>query len=132
MDGCPPSVGTPALARRCDVRTKYASHLASRAALHLDLFEQPGRKRVFQHPARSRERSMSENRDERETMAPLGARARNAARAGIGGQGVLPAGQLRAEAAVRAGHDVKKSEVHGMAQRGGIVTSHVRMGRKGD
>ena len=41
-------------ARRCDVRTKYASHLASRAALHLDLFEQPGQKRVFQQPAKRR------------------------------------------------------------------------------
>jgi len=44
-------VGTPALARRCDVRTKYASHPASRSALHLDLFEQPEQKRVSQHPA---------------------------------------------------------------------------------
>jgi len=50
--------------------------------------------------------------------------------AGIGGQGVLTASQLLAEAAVRAGHDVKKSEVHGMAQRGGVVTSHVRIGQK--
>ncbi|HZY02928.1 MAG TPA: hypothetical protein VFF02_05470, partial [Anaeromyxobacteraceae bacterium] len=39
------------LLRRCDVRAKYASRLASRAALQLDLFEQPGPKRVFQHPA---------------------------------------------------------------------------------
>ena len=31
---------------------------------------------------------------------------------------------------MRAGHDVKKSEVHGMAQRGGVVTSHVRIGQK--
>jgi hypothetical protein len=43
-----------ALARRCDVRTKYASDpppvgaRASRAALYLDLFEEPGGKRVFQ------------------------------------------------------------------------------------
>ena len=50
--------------------------------------------------------------------------------AGIGGQGVLTASQLLAEAAVHAGHDVKKSEVHGMAQRGGVVTSHVRIGQK--
>ena len=50
--------------------------------------------------------------------------------AGIGGQGVLTASQLLAEAAVRAGHDVKKSEVHGMAQRGGVVSSHVRIGQK--
>ncbi len=50
--------------------------------------------------------------------------------AGIGGQGVLTASQLLAEAAAQGGHDVKKSEVHGMAQRGGVVTSHVRIGRK--
>jgi hypothetical protein len=36
----------------CDVRTKYASHLASRAALHLDLFEQPAGERVFQQAAK--------------------------------------------------------------------------------
>jgi hypothetical protein len=35
--------GVVALARRCDVRAKYASRLASRAALQLDLFEQPFR-----------------------------------------------------------------------------------------
>lgn len=50
--------------------------------------------------------------------------------AGIGGQGVLTASQLLAEAAAENGHDVKKSEVHGMAQRGGVVTSHVRFGRR--
>jgi indolepyruvate ferredoxin oxidoreductase, beta subunit len=50
--------------------------------------------------------------------------------AGIGGQGVLTASQLLCDAGVHAGHDVKKSEVHGMAQRGGVVTSHVRLGRK--
>ncbi len=57
-------------------------------------------------------------------------RTLNVLLAGIGGQGVLTASQLLAEAAVQAGHDVKKSEVHGMAQRGGVVTSHVRVGRK--
>jgi len=50
--------------------------------------------------------------------------------AGIGGQGVLTAAQLLAEAALHAGHDVKKSEVHGMAQRGGAVTTHLRFGPK--
>ncbi len=57
-------------------------------------------------------------------------RTLNVLLAGIGGQGVLTASQLLAEAAVQGGHDVKKSEVHGMAQRGGVVTSHVRIGRK--
>src|SRR3972149_9136038 len=49
LSGCQkrPICGVGALARRCDVRTNYASHLASRAALHLDLFEQPGQKRVL-------------------------------------------------------------------------------------
>jgi len=42
------------LARRCDVRTKYVSHRAARAVLHLDLFEQPGKQRVFRQPARLR------------------------------------------------------------------------------
>lgn len=60
----------------------------------------------------------------------LGERTVNVLLAGIGGQGVLTASQLLSEAAVQAGHDVKKSEVHGMAQRGGVVTSHVRIGRK--
>ncbi|MBI2113481.1 MAG: indolepyruvate oxidoreductase subunit beta [candidate division NC10 bacterium] len=60
----------------------------------------------------------------------IGGRTLNVLLAGIGGQGVLTASQLLTEAAVQGGHDVKKSEVHGMAQRGGVVTSHVRIGRK--
>jgi indolepyruvate ferredoxin oxidoreductase beta subunit len=50
--------------------------------------------------------------------------------AGVGGQGVLLVSELLSEACLRAGYDVKKSEVHGMAQRGGSVVSHVRYGRK--
>jgi indolepyruvate ferredoxin oxidoreductase beta subunit len=46
---------------------------------------------------------------------------------GVGGQGVLLASELISEAAMRSGLDVKKSEVHGMSQRGGVVTSHVRI-----
>jgi indolepyruvate ferredoxin oxidoreductase, beta subunit len=49
---------------------------------------------------------------------------------GVGGQGILLAGEVLSEAALRAGYDVKKSEVHGMAQRGGSVVSHVRYGEK--
>jgi indolepyruvate ferredoxin oxidoreductase beta subunit len=49
---------------------------------------------------------------------------------GVGGQGVLTATEILAEAAIALGHDVKKTEVAGMAQRGGVVTSHVRFGRK--
>jgi indolepyruvate ferredoxin oxidoreductase beta subunit len=48
--------------------------------------------------------------------------------AGLGGQGVLKASDILAEAAFRAGFDVKKSEVHGMSQRGGSVSSDVRFG----
>lgn len=49
---------------------------------------------------------------------------------GVGGQGVLLAGDIIAETAMAAGYDAKKSEVHGMAQRGGSVVSHVRYGEK--
>lgn len=47
---------------------------------------------------------------------------------GIGGQGVLTASEILAEAAIAKGWDVKKTEVAGMAQRGGMVTSHLRFG----
>ncbi len=49
---------------------------------------------------------------------------------GVGGQGVLLASEILTAAAVEAGYDAKKSEVHGMAQRGGVVSSHVRIGEK--
>ena len=48
--------------------------------------------------------------------------------AGLGGQGVLKASDILSEAAFRSGYDVKKSEIHGMSQRGGSVTSDVRFG----
>ena len=48
--------------------------------------------------------------------------------AGLGGQGVITASDILADAAFRAGRDVKKSELHGMSQRGGSVTSEVRFG----
>jgi len=49
---------------------------------------------------------------------------------GVGGQGVLLASEVLSEAAILAGMDVKKSEVHGMSQRGGVVSSHVKFGTK--
>ncbi len=49
---------------------------------------------------------------------------------GVGGQGIILASDVMAEVFLEAGFDVKKSEVHGMAQRGGSVTSHVRYGSK--
>jgi indolepyruvate ferredoxin oxidoreductase, beta subunit len=48
---------------------------------------------------------------------------------GVGGQGVVLASAIVADAALRAGYDVKQSEVHGMSQRGGMVSSHLRYGR---
>ena len=46
--------------------------------------------------------------------------------AGVGGQGTILASNVLAEVALAAGFDAKKSEVHGMAQRGGSVNTHVR------
>lgn len=50
--------------------------------------------------------------------------------AGIGGQGVILASDQLTAAAFRSGFDVKKSELHGMSQRGGSVSSDVRFGTK--
>ncbi len=47
---------------------------------------------------------------------------------GVGGQGILLASELTATSLLAAGFDVKKSEVHGMAQRGGSVTAQLRYG----
>lgn len=49
---------------------------------------------------------------------------------GIGGQGVMTATEILAEAAIALGHDAKKTEVAGMAQRGGVVSSHLRFGEQ--
>lgn len=49
---------------------------------------------------------------------------------GVGGQGILLASELLSEVLMAAGHDVKKSEIHGMSQRGGSVVSHVRFGER--
>lgn len=49
--------------------------------------------------------------------------------AGLGGQGVLKASDILASAVLREGWDIKKSEVHGMSQRGGSVCSDVRFGK---
>ncbi len=50
--------------------------------------------------------------------------------AGLGGQGVIRAANILAETAFLANCDVKQSEIHGMSQRGGSVTSDVRFGEK--
>lgn len=49
---------------------------------------------------------------------------------GVGGQGTLLASEILSEALKQAGFDVKKSEIHGMSQRGGSVVSHVRFGKE--
>lgn len=50
--------------------------------------------------------------------------------AGVGGQGTLLTGKIIAAAALLEGYDTKTSETQGMAQRGGSVVIHVRMGKK--
>lgn len=47
---------------------------------------------------------------------------------GVGGQGIILASKILSQGLVDAGYDVKMSEVHGMAQRGGSVTTQVRYG----
>jgi len=49
---------------------------------------------------------------------------------GVGGQGIVLASDLLAQAALLSGFDAKKSEIHGMSQRGGSVFSHIRFGKK--
>ncbi len=49
---------------------------------------------------------------------------------GVGGQGIILASNVLCHVAFLQGLDVKKSEVHGMAQRGGSVITHVRFGQK--
>ncbi len=49
---------------------------------------------------------------------------------GVGGQGVLLASEITANAAIAAGHQVKTNEVHGMAQRGGSVIAQIRYGEE--
>jgi indolepyruvate ferredoxin oxidoreductase beta subunit len=49
--------------------------------------------------------------------------------AGVGGQGTILASDVLVNVGLAAGYQVKRAEVHGMSQRGGSVTSHVRWGR---
>ncbi len=50
--------------------------------------------------------------------------------AGVGGQGTILASKILARAALETGYDIKVSEIHGMAQRGGSVVTQVRLGEK--
>lgn len=54
----------------------------------------------------------------------------NVLMAGVGGQGIILASDMLSEVMMRYGYDVKKSEIHGMAQRGGSVMSHIRYASK--
>lgn len=56
-------------------------------------------------------------------------KATNVLVVGVGGQGVVLATEIISEVAMEAGFEVKKTEVHGMAQRGGVIASHTRYGR---
>ena len=58
----------------------------------------------------------------------MSAKVTNIVIAGLGGQGVLTCSDIVADVAFHAGLDVKKSELHGMSQRGGSVSSDVRFG----
>jgi indolepyruvate ferredoxin oxidoreductase beta subunit len=58
----------------------------------------------------------------------MSAKVVNVIVAGLGGQGVIKASDILADAAFRTGLDVKKAEVHGMSQRGGSVSTDVRYG----
>lgn len=49
---------------------------------------------------------------------------------GVGGQGILLASDVLCQVGMASGYDVKKTDVHGMAQRGGSVVSHVRLADK--
>ena len=57
-------------------------------------------------------------------------RTRNVFLSGVGGQGTILASNILGQVLLNAGYDVKKAEVHGMAQRGGDVTTHFRFGKK--
>jgi indolepyruvate ferredoxin oxidoreductase beta subunit len=49
---------------------------------------------------------------------------------GVGGQGALTLGMIIAEAAMKQGYDVRTTELHGLAQRGGSIPIHIRFGEK--
>ena len=72
---------------------------------------------------------MSETSAAASEIVPEGDTVFNVLMVGVGGQGIILASDILAEAAMLAGLDAKKSEVHGMSQRGGPVFSHVRFGR---
>ena len=74
-----------------------------------------------QHPIDDEDRGRSPEPIERPT---------NVLVVGVGGQGVLMISKVLAQVCVQRGLEVKQSEVHGMAKRGGVVFSHVRFGSR--
>lgn len=60
----------------------------------------------------------------------MNSKTRNVLLVGVGGQGTILAGKVLTEGLLSFGYDVKMSEIHGMAQRGGSVSTHVRYGTK--
>jgi indolepyruvate ferredoxin oxidoreductase beta subunit len=63
-------------------------------------------------------------------MSGTGSEVRNILLVGVGGQGTILASKILSEALLNAGYDVKMSEVHGMSQRGGSVSTQIRFGEK--
>jgi indolepyruvate ferredoxin oxidoreductase beta subunit len=68
--------------------------------------------------------------DKKEKGRAMSNNVKNILICGVGGQGILLASEITSMALLRSGFDVKKSEVHGMAQRGGAVVAHLRYGEK--
>ena len=87
----------------------------------------PADRRVSRGAARRQRRP----RSVREVGDRHDRRVTNIVVAGLGGQGVLKASDIVADAAFRAGFDVKKSEIHGMSQRGGSVAERRALRRRG-
>lgn len=73
---------------------------------------------------------MSENGSVAKETAKETAETKSIVIVGVGGQGILLASEILAQAAMLEGYDVKTNEVHGMAQRGGSVMAQIRYGRE--
>ena len=81
-------------------------------------------------PAERRSRSRNRNVATDSQRSAMPSKVTNIVVAGLGGQGVLKATDILSAALLRTGNDLKKSEVHGMSQRGGSVLSDVRFGEE--
>ncbi|MEE9534729.1 MAG: 2-oxoacid:acceptor oxidoreductase family protein, partial [Acidimicrobiia bacterium] len=69
--------------------------------------------------------SVKKKKEKRTSSAPT-----NVLVVGVGGQGVIMVSKVLAQLCQQQGYQVKQSEVHGMAKRGGVVFSHVRFGNR--